>query len=124
MGMRVSLDGELLFTWSGGPDEVKSLQAEFRRRCATLGYAAPDDTAASFLFMLHPSGLVAAEGPLRELQMMAVTWYILSQPTGFDDRPGTYADYVPAWDFDFDLSVDLDRHEIAIKVVGTSGHWA
>jgi hypothetical protein len=53
----------------------------------------------------------------QEMQMMAVIYYIISRETGRPERPGTFRDYGPAWDFNF----DIDVHDNGITLEGIAG---
>jgi hypothetical protein len=51
----------------------------------------------------------------REMQMMAVLYFILSSDTGHPEHPGKYRDYAPAWDFDFDVHTEGREIEISVR---------
>jgi hypothetical protein len=47
--------------------------------------------------------------------MAAIIYFIAMQPTTHPDHPGVFRDYLPTWDFEFDLRhIEGDRFNVEV----------
>ena len=55
----------------------------------------------------------------REAEMAIVTWGLLMGKTQHLDHPGVFADYLEAWDFDFNIVIDPEnKKRFTVEVKG------
>lgn len=55
----------------------------------------------------------------REAEMAIVTWGLLMGKTQHLDHPGVFADYLKAWDFDFNIVIDPNnKKRFTVEVKG------
>jgi len=50
--------------------------------------------------------------------MAAIIYTIARQPTGHPRFPGAFRDYLPVWDFSFDLSESWSGDGLEVEVIG------
>ena len=101
--IRVAIDGEPLFTWSGDETAVAETLEAFPKIAHRVGKTAEEfshDCLAN-LGLLPELEKEASQ----EVQMMAVIWRILKADTHHPEHPGKIADYVGAVNFDVDLQL-------------------
>lgn len=115
--MTVRFEGRALFSWTGDEELIRNLEREVRQAAAGASIA-QDVFAANAVMELPRTGRLA-ECPKEQMRLMKIIFFILSQNTGRSDRPGKFRDYLPAWDFEFDLHVAGK----AISIDVTGGSW-
>ena len=115
--LRVKLRGESMFIWKGDEREVCDLADALGIAAGALK-SSVEDFAADVMRRLPVMGLVENDQDIRQVQVMAIAWYVLSRDTGNADHPGRFADYIGAWDFDFDLAPTRDGY--TVKVAGST----
>ena len=112
--------GQEQFDWTGDESGIADLELAFQATVPRNGAAY--SMAAAAVDDLVRNGLASDVG-VRDIHSMAVVYFLLQQDTRTPGRPGKLRDYVPAWDFEFDLQRRADSG-ISIKIVGTSGAWS
>lgn len=115
--MSVKVAGREQFDWTGDESGIVDLELAFQATAPHEG--AVYSMAAAAVDELVSKGLASDVG-VRDIHSMAVVYFLLQQETRTAARPGKIRDYLPAWDFEFDLQRRSDGG-ISIKIVGTSG---
>jgi len=108
--IKVSVGGEPLFEWEGGREEIDNIA----RQLATI--AAPHD---AIKFAKAAAAHLAKAGHFitsrDDVEMVAIIYFIAMQPTTHPDHPGVFRDYLPMWDFEFDLRhIEGDRFNVEV----------
>jgi hypothetical protein len=98
----VSVDGRPLFTWDGDDGAIRKVLEEFPRIAENTGMTA-DALAMNCIAYTRGGGLLENTPAGRQVQMMAVIWYILGRPTNHLEHPGKIADYAGTLSFEVDL---------------------
>jgi hypothetical protein len=70
-------------------------------------------TIGVFSHALKRNGFFAEVG---SAEMAFITWFLLSMPTTYPDRPGYIRDYIEAYDFDFDFDIIDDTDSPTVTV--------
>ena len=113
--INVAFDGEKIFDWDGGADEVANINSEINR-VAKVGNITPAQLAQSIIVMIKRNRKFTVN---EEFEMTAVIWLLISTPTNDPDRPGCFRDYLEAWDFDFDIKIDPDCETFEVEMTGS-----
>ncbi len=100
----ISINSKKMFDWTGDTDAVARIDQE-TARLAAKGNTTPQALAHSLLRVLLDQGYFIP-GADQELQMMTLTWLVLTMPTQHPDHPGRFGDYITMWNFDFDVCDD------------------
>jgi|SRR5215469_12349777 len=116
MKMTVYARGDYLFTWEASDAEIRKLGAEFER--LGVGAGEPPTAIANTVVQEIVKNGLPQEDPQRRGAMAWVAYFLLHTHTHRGDHPGTYADYVSAWDFEFDLRPHADGKCIDVAVLG------
>jgi hypothetical protein len=110
--IKVAVEGNPLFVWTGDSDDLKNSEADLRSRfqqaidAAKVSGATVDDLIHSTVKYIAESGRFTTDNP--ELEMRAVVSFILAQPSTHSQHPGRFRDYISVWDFSFDIKPTPD----------------
>ena len=120
--VNIAINGRRLFEWEGGPDEIDRTMDAVARLAAKAAVSEMSLTQSAVLHIAQREGrFLPGDGVAQETQMMMLLWFVLSQPTQHPDHPGLYRDYVPVWDFDFNIMPDPSTMTVEIEVLGAFG---
>jgi len=95
----ISIDGTSVLTWNGDEAAARELEAVFCELSAVAGLP-PNVFARSAVADFSGFYTDPAE---REVQAMALAYFVLSLDTRDPQRPGKFTDYLPVWDFEIDI---------------------
>ncbi|HVM81454.1 MAG TPA: hypothetical protein VMU06_20700 [Stellaceae bacterium] len=115
--LTLKIEGRKALSWVADRDSITKLGREVEAAAARAEMA-PEAFAAMAADELLRGRVTAGAAEPRK-RLMTVVYFILAQGTGRADRPGKFRDYLPSWDFEFDLRRAGDG--IAIDVTG--GSW-
>jgi hypothetical protein len=96
--IKIAVDGKPLFNWQGDEAAVANILEAFPRGAKGVGQSA-EAFAQTCMYHLLDGRLASSDKVGQEMQMMGVTWLILTRDTGHPDHPGKIGDYVPHTDF-------------------------
>ena len=85
----IAFDGEHLLNGRGDIQAVENIDAALKR--------------------------IAAAEQHRQRQVMALIWLVLNTPTSDPQRPDLFRDYLPAWDFDFDITAGKGAFTVLMR---------
>jgi hypothetical protein len=115
--LTLKIEGKKVLSWIADRDAIARLREKVEAAAARAGMG-PEAFAATVAGELL-RGRAAAGAADPQDRLMTVVYFILAQDTRRADRPGKFRDYLPGWNFEFDLR--RDRDGIAIDVTG--GSW-
>ena len=115
--MTLKIEGKVVLTWSADRKSIMKLRRQVEAAAARAGIT-PDAFAAKLATGFLGKEVAGGSGD-RQSRLMTVAYFVLSHDTGRADRPGKFRDYLPMWDFEFDLH--RDGNGISIDVTG--GPW-
>jgi hypothetical protein len=116
--IKVSVHGTPLFDWNGDEAAVANILKQFPRGARGVGFE-PDKFAQACVHYLESLPRRGPGNPVsQEMQMMGVTWLILTRDTGNPDRPGKIGDYVPHTDFA--VNIELGETSFRMSVQATT----
>jgi hypothetical protein len=118
--LSVKVAGQAQFDWMGDEGGIADLESAFQ--AAVVSDGAAYGVAAAAVDEFLSKGMTSDVGG-REIHSMAIVYFLLQQDTRTAARPGKIRDYLPAWDFVFDLQRRPDGG-ISVSMVGTSGAWS
>jgi hypothetical protein len=102
------MDGEKLFAWEGGANEVAKLDADLTRLSKAEGYE-PADVAKAALVEIKRNGGLRASSTAAGGEMGFVLLMLMNMQSTNEDHPGLIRDYIDVWDFDFDIEIEDGR---------------
>jgi hypothetical protein len=114
--IKVALNGLPLLTWEGDLPELDSVEAYLmpglEHGAAESGI--PGTGAKDMLYNVvrHLSDNGHFTTNESWLEQQCVVSYLLSRPTTHPKYPGQYRDYIPVWDFSFDIKSTPGGFEI------------
>ena len=115
----VAFDGKPLFDWKGSAEQVDRIEAPLKRLAEVGNTTVEGFTMSAVFAMARHSGFFTSN---QQVEMMAAVYFLLNQPTHHPDHPGRYRDYLPAWDFDFNIhDIDDEKRKFVMAVEGTFG---
>lgn len=115
MLINVAFGGSKLFEWEGDAEAVAKIDQEVHRIAKHVAIEPAVLAQSAVLHIGREGGFVT---PNRESEMMLVIWMLISQPTGYSDRPGICRDYLEMWDFDFDVTVNAKAKTFTVMING------
>ena len=101
--VQIAINGEPLFTWDGDTKEIDSIERRLKKLARRK---AP-----------RPKRWHRLTTPT-DFEMAAIIYTIARQPTGHPRFPGAFRDYLPVWDFSFDLSASWSGDGLEVEVIG------
>jgi hypothetical protein len=116
MKLTVNLCGESLFTWEGANSSIDKLSTELEALAAATGHSGM--TIADNVLRSVGKARLPTEKPAGRGAMAWITYRLLHTDTNHPAHPNKYADYAPAWHFEFNLVPRADDKGMQIEVLG------
>jgi hypothetical protein len=110
--INVAFNGKKLFEWEGDADAVERIE-DAVLKMAKIADVTPADASQAAMGEIARTGGFATSNP--QAEMMVVLWTLISLPTKYPDHPGFIRDYIELWDFDFDISNDVNPRKFVIN---------
>jgi hypothetical protein len=117
--IHVAIKGDPCFEWDANPAEIDSMDEQLGRLAETGGMAVERMTLSAVVAMVKTGGFLAGDPQSQRGQSVMMTHFLLNLPTGNPEHPGRYRDYLPAWQFFFDIqAVNEETGEMSMTVQG------
>ncbi|MEH2569861.1 hypothetical protein [Bradyrhizobium sp. AZCC 2289] len=108
--INVLLNGKKLFHADLVVNDLARIDVETNAMAKDLGVT-PLDLWHSVLGQISKNGHRWSTRS-KEVEMMVVSWGLLKPPSTDPALSGAYGDYLDMWDFDFDIEVNPETHEV------------
>jgi hypothetical protein len=117
--IKVAFDGKPLFNWEGDAIEIERCETKMAEMAAYFGKPEVVIQQKTIRYIARDVGHFRNSDSTDQGSMMfLVICFLLSRRTNRPDHPGYYRDYVPLWDFSFDICEKPDGSGLDIQVRG------
>jgi len=113
----VLLDGKPLFEWDGDIEEVNCMGASLAE--VTEPHDALEFGKAACVRALRAGGFSTSRRNTENTEMAAITYLVLMADSTAPGKPGKFRDYLPVYDFAFDIRPGGAPNSFHVKAEAT-----